>query len=94
MMLHVTHLDYSVRGRQEPCVYFWGVTHHLSLLMKNYITATQKKLESRSPPLNANELDIHKLYCVLVNKEWMRARVLQPKLSPLDTIEVFCFDNW
>lgn len=93
MMLHVTHVDDTVRGRQEPCVYFWGVTHHLSLLMKNYITATQKKLESRSPPLNLNELDIYQLYCVLVNKEWLRARVLQPELSPLGTIQVFCIDT-
>jgi tudor domain-containing protein 1/4/6/7 len=93
MMLHVTHVDDSVRGRQEPCVYFWGVTHHLSLLMKSYITATRKKLESRSPPLNVNELNIYQLYCVLVNKEWLRARVLQPELSPLGTVEVFCIDT-
>ncbi len=25
ILLHVTHVDDSIRGRQGPCVYFWGV---------------------------------------------------------------------
>ncbi|EFX87075.1 hypothetical protein DAPPUDRAFT_235975 [Daphnia pulex] len=53
----------------------------------------QNKLETRSPPLNVNELDNKQICCVLINKEWHRARVPESKLSPLGTLQVFCVDS-
>ena len=95
ILLHVTHVEDSVRGRKGPSVYFWGFTHDcsLSLLMDNYIATIQKKLNSKSPPLNVNELDNRQMCCVLINKKWLRARISEPKLSPLGTLQVFCVDN-
>ena len=95
ILLHVTHVDDSVHGRQGPCVYFWGVTHDrsLSLLMETYISTLQKELQSRSPPLQVMELDNQKICCVLINKKWQRARVSEPRLSPLGTLQVFCIDT-
>lgn len=95
ILLHVTHVDDSVHGRQGPCVYFWGVTHDLSLtlLMETYIATIQKELHSRSPPLQVTELGNQKICCVLINKKWKRARVPEPKLSPLGTLQVFCIDT-
>ncbi len=92
ILVHVTHIDDSVRGRQGPCVYFWGITHDRSLylLMEKYLECIRHYLEARPPPLNLNLLD--RVCCVLINHHWLRARVLQPKLSNDETIEVICID--
>ncbi len=39
------------------------------------------------------ELDNQKICCVLINKKWQRARVPEPKLSTLGTLQVFCIDT-
>ncbi|KAI9557952.1 hypothetical protein GHT06_014704 [Daphnia sinensis] len=93
MLVHVTHIDDSPRGRQGPCVYFWGMTHDRSLylLMEKYLEAVRHYLEIMSPPLNLNVLD--QVCCVLINHQWHRARVPELKLSHAGTIEVFCIDS-
>ena len=59
ILVHVTHIDDSVRGRQGPCIYFWGITHDRSLylLMEKYLECLRRQLETRPPPLDINELD-------------------------------------
>lgn len=93
MLVHVTHIDDSVRGRQGPCVYFWGITHDRSLylLMEKYLESIRHYLETRAPPLNLNVLD--RVCCVLINHQWHRARVPEPKLSHAGTIDVICIDS-
>ncbi len=61
--------------------------------MEKYISKIQNELETKSPPSNVNELDNEQICCVLINKEWHRARVTEPKLSPLETLHVLCIDN-
>ncbi len=92
ILVHVTHIDDSVRGRQGPCIFFWGITHDRSkyLLMEKYLENIRYYLEKRPPPLNLKLLD--RVCCVLINHHWLRARVLQPKLSDDETIEVICID--
>uniref|UniRef100_A0A0P6EK20 Tudor domain-containing protein n=1 Tax=Daphnia magna TaxID=35525 RepID=A0A0P6EK20_9CRUS len=93
MLVHVTHIDDSPRGRQGPCVYFWGMTHDRSLylLMEKYLESVRHYLETMPPPLNLNVLD--QVCCVLINHQWHRARVPELKLSHAGTIEVFCIDS-
>jgi tudor domain-containing protein 1/4/6/7 len=94
MLVHVTHIDDSVRGRQGPCVYFWGITHDRSLylLMEKYLECIRHYLEAKPPPpLNLNLLD--RVCCVLINHQWHRARVPQPELSHEGTIDVICIDS-
>ena len=93
MLVHVTHIDDSVRGRQSPFIYFWGITHDRSpyLLMEKYLECLRRQLETRPPPLDINELD--QVCCLLMNHKWHRARVTQNKLSHAGTTEVFCIDS-
>lgn len=93
MLVHVTHIDDSVRGRQGPCVYFWGMTHDRSLylLMEKYLESIRHYLEAISPPLNLNVLN--QVCCVLINHQWHRAKVPELKLSHAGTIDVFCIDS-
>ena len=93
ILVHVTHIDDSIRGRQGPCVYFWGITHDRSvcLLMQNYIESIRHELENRPPPLNLNVLD--QVCCVMINHQWYRARVPLPKLSQTGTLDVICIDS-
>ena len=93
MLVHVTHIDDSVSGRQSPFIYFWGITHDRSLylLMEKYLECIRHYLEARPPPLNLNLLD--RVCCVLINHKWHRARVTQSKLSHAGTIEVICIDS-
>ena len=58
--------------------------------MEKYLECIRHYLEARPPPLNLNLLD--RVCCVLINHHWLRARVLQPKLSNDETIEVICID--
>ena len=93
MLVHVTHIDDSVSGRQSPFIYFWGITHDRSLylLMEKYLECLRRQLETRPPPLDINELD--QVCCLLMNHKWHRARVTQNKLSHAGTTEVFCIDS-
>ncbi|XP_032782253.2 tudor domain-containing protein 1 isoform X2 [Daphnia magna] len=94
ILVHVTHVDDSIHDHQDPFIQFWGMTHDQSLyfLMKSYIASVQDKLKSRAPPLSIKELDNKQIYCVLINRQWHRAKVPKLKLSLSGTLEVFCID--
>lgn len=92
-LLHITHVDDSVRGRQGPFVYFWGVQEEEGLLMANYITAIKHKLQSSAPPSSVSELDNNPICWVLISNEWKRARVSEPTLSSIGTLDAFCVDS-
>ncbi|KAI9557906.1 hypothetical protein GHT06_014658 [Daphnia sinensis] len=95
MLVHVTHIDDSIRGRQGPCVYFWGMTHDrsLHLTMELYLESIRQSLETKLPPLNLSVLENMQVCCVLINHRWQRARIPELKLSHSGTIEVFCIDS-
>lgn len=94
MLVHVTHIDDSPRGRQGPCVYFWGITHDRSLyqLMLTYIENIRPMLESSPPPLHQGLL-VEQICCALINHNWHRVKVTELKLSSSGTLEVFCIDT-
>ncbi|XP_057380096.1 tudor domain-containing protein 6-like [Daphnia carinata] len=95
MLVHVTHIDDSIRGRQGPCVYFWGMTHDRSfyLTMELYLESIRHSLETKLPPLSVSVLENMQVCCVLINHRWQRARIPELKLSQSGTIEVFCIDS-
>jgi hypothetical protein len=95
MLVYVTHIDDSVRGRQGPCVNFWGVTHDRSLYltMELYLESIRQNLESKAPPLNLSVLDNKQICCVLINHRWHRATIPELKLSQNGMLEVYCVDS-
>lgn len=95
MLVQVTHIDDSIRGRQGPCVYFWGMTHDRSfyLTMELYLESIRQNLETKLPPLNLSALENMQVCCVFINHRWQRARIPELKLSHSGTIEVFCIDS-
>jgi hypothetical protein len=95
MLVNVTHIDDSVRGRQGPCVYFWGSTHDRSLYltMELYLESIRQHLESKVPPMNLSDLDSNEIFCVLINHRWHRAIVPELKLNRTGMLEVYCVDS-
>ncbi|EFX87066.1 hypothetical protein DAPPUDRAFT_312582 [Daphnia pulex] len=95
MLVNVTHIDDSVRGRQGPCVYFWGSTHDRSLYltMELYLESIRQHLESKVPPMNLSELDSNEMFCVLINHRWHRVTVPELKLNRTGMLEVYCVDS-
>ena len=95
MLVHVTHIDDSVRGRQGPSVYFWGSTHDRSLYltMELYLESIRQHLESKVPPLNLSDLNSNQIFCVLINHRWHRATIPELKLSQTGMLEVYCVDS-
>lgn len=83
---YLRRLNFRSLSSRAMRVLLRGVKHgqSLSLLMKKSILKIQNKLETRSTPSNVNELDNEQKCCVLMNKEWHWARVIEPTFSPLE----------
>lgn len=94
MLVHVTHVDDSPKGREGPCVYFWGMScdRNFAIMMDGYIEAIKKDLESRPPPMHQNSL-MGQICCVLINQKWHRAQITQLKINPAGLLEVNLVDS-
>lgn len=94
VLVHVTHVDDSVKGRQGPCLSFWGNLHDQKLFshLEKSIEDLRPYLENSHPPYNQGVL-VDQICCVLVNQKWQRARVTELKLNHPGSLEVFCIDS-
>lgn len=95
-LLQITRVDDSVRGRGGPYVYFWGMTYNLrrfQLLIELFIETIRHNLETKSPPPITSVRNNKQIYCVLINNQWHRALLMELRMNPVGTLEVFCIDS-
>jgi hypothetical protein len=92
--LYISHIDDSIPGRENSLITFWGRFYGNKSFskMESFLKTIRPFLENRSPPINVEELC--GVFCVLINNDWQRARLLKPlKLNHhTRTLQVFCID--
>lgn len=89
MSVHITNID-SVRCHGDPSISFRArfCDQTVYLEMKRFLEVIRPFLENRPPPIDVKELG--GVFCVLINHNWQRARLLQAKFSHAGTLKIFC----